>query len=116
MSVMKSYAKRECFDIGGTLLVINSKTENDYVLSRFQNENWASFWLGINDKLNRNQWVIDSLYQRLESLTAPRYLNFHHKLNKPVRKAESAVFIKTGKWEKVSNAENHQFICQKVLI
>ena len=54
---MKPNAKETCLELDSTLLVISSRHENQFFENLTLENNWTSFWLGINDGQNEGQWV-----------------------------------------------------------
>lgn len=57
----KPFAKRECFDLGGIILNVNSKEESDFFASIAAQNGAESFWLGINDGQEDGNWVQDRI-------------------------------------------------------
>ncbi|BFZ21807.1 hypothetical protein BsWGS_24846 [Bradybaena similaris] len=99
-----------CTSLGGYLVTINSKAENDFVVSKLMNKPFMETWIGANDLLEEGKfrWVSNN-----EPVV---FSDWYRGKANPVSEIENCVEIYAAWgyiWNNVQCVEQKEFVCEK---
>lgn len=120
-ALLKPDARDVCYANDARILYINSRHENDFFTEKAKEENWYTFWLGINDGKIEGRWVIDKSGDRHSDLKLAEYFHWNHgePNNWGGHEENSVEFFgsntgsKVGYWNDIHRWEKKNFVCQK---
>ena len=106
----KGDAKRFCYDLNASLLIVENWQQNGFLASKLGAG--ESFWLRINDGLQENTWVIDRWgYTKPTARTPVSYFNWHeNEINDQTK--NSVIMDSDGTWRSVYGYQTSRIACQ----
>jgi len=107
---IKPDAKRFCYDLNASLLIVETAQQNAFLASKLSPG--ESFWLRINDGKQENNWVIDRWgYTKPTAVTPVSYFNWNaNEINDDIK--NSAKMDADGTWSLVDRYALSRFACQ----
>ena len=108
--MIKPDAKRVCYDLNASLLIVENAEQNEFLASKLAPE--ESFWLRINDGKEENNWVIDKWgYTKPTAVTPVSFFNWNtNELNDETK--NSAKMDSDGTWSLADRDGLSRFVCQ----
>ncbi|XP_054832307.1 hepatic lectin-like [Eublepharis macularius] len=102
------YAKNFCATVNSRLIIIDSKQEQDFVVSKMT----SSVWLGLSDAVKEGQWhwIDGSPLEQQQSFWKQQ------EPNNSGSGEDCAILCKESKWNDIACETDIYFVCEKTVI